>query len=343
MAAGGVEILGLGQQFVAFGIHPATGQPYHWPLGETPLDVPFEALPLVDAGCCAGLLGEVASLLPPTARELRDPRGATTARPADATRRTPEPAAAPRRAAAGRQWPRRRRPRRLALDHRLSRGARRRPGRPDGPRDRRGRVWERFAATTDLTRPAARGTPLRTRRRRAEGRGQAQAARRRPAAAARRSGRGGRLPVAAPRGSRSPRGARGAAPDGLRQHRGMACGTGVGAAADRHQGHGRPRQERRRPPPFARAPPAPARCRRAVADPGAHAVARPGRGGGGRLARRGRHRRGAARLRGDRSADRHADVPRRPDREGGDRRAARGAQDRLRRRRPALRASSTAA
>ena len=44
---------------------PDTGQPYDWPLGETPLDVPFDALPLVDAASCAALLGEIAALLPP--------------------------------------------------------------------------------------------------------------------------------------------------------------------------------------------------------------------------------------------------------------------------------------
>jgi AAA domain-containing protein/primase-like protein/bifunctional DNA primase/polymerase-like protein len=41
-----VEILAEGQQFVAFGIHPETGQPYRW--GEqTPLNTPLAELPLV--------------------------------------------------------------------------------------------------------------------------------------------------------------------------------------------------------------------------------------------------------------------------------------------------------
>ena len=41
-----VEILAEGQQFVAFGVHPDTGQPYRW--GEqSPLDTPFAELPLV--------------------------------------------------------------------------------------------------------------------------------------------------------------------------------------------------------------------------------------------------------------------------------------------------------
>ena len=44
-----VEILGTGQQLVAFGIHPGTGKRYEWADGgkATPLAVPFNALPLV--------------------------------------------------------------------------------------------------------------------------------------------------------------------------------------------------------------------------------------------------------------------------------------------------------
>jgi len=41
-----VEILGVGQQFVAFGTHPETRQPYAWPEA-SPLDVPLSALPVV--------------------------------------------------------------------------------------------------------------------------------------------------------------------------------------------------------------------------------------------------------------------------------------------------------
>jgi RecA-family ATPase len=42
-----VEFLAEGQQFVAFGIHPATDRPYQW-LDQSPLDVPAGELPLVD-------------------------------------------------------------------------------------------------------------------------------------------------------------------------------------------------------------------------------------------------------------------------------------------------------
>ena len=76
------EILGAGQQFVVFGRHPDTGQPYYWPLGETPLDVPLADLPCVDAAACEDLLAEVAALLP-------RPSGAATG-----CRRTAGPAGA---------------------------------------------------------------------------------------------------------------------------------------------------------------------------------------------------------------------------------------------------------
>lgn len=42
-----VEILGLGQQVVGFGIHPDTGNPYDWITGLSPIDVPHADLPEV--------------------------------------------------------------------------------------------------------------------------------------------------------------------------------------------------------------------------------------------------------------------------------------------------------
>ncbi|MEE3098464.1 MAG: bifunctional DNA primase/polymerase, partial [Pseudomonadota bacterium] len=60
----GLEILGQGQQFVAFGIHPDTMQPYHWPEGDTPLELAFEDLPPTDEARCAILAGEIAALSP---------------------------------------------------------------------------------------------------------------------------------------------------------------------------------------------------------------------------------------------------------------------------------------
>ena len=91
MAAGGIEILGLGQQFVAFGRHPTTGEPYGWPYGETPLEVPFDQLPPVDAAGCAALLGEIAGLLP--ARS--PPRPAARPRVARRSPTKPQPRLAP--------------------------------------------------------------------------------------------------------------------------------------------------------------------------------------------------------------------------------------------------------
>ncbi|WP_198134896.1 bifunctional DNA primase/polymerase [Roseovarius sp. 217] len=59
MKSGQVEILGQGQQFVAFGIHPGTGRPYAWPLGETPLDVALSDLPVIDHTEIAAFLAEI--------------------------------------------------------------------------------------------------------------------------------------------------------------------------------------------------------------------------------------------------------------------------------------------
>ena len=42
-----LEVLGVGRQFVAYGLHPGTGQPYVWP-EESLVDLPLENLPVVD-------------------------------------------------------------------------------------------------------------------------------------------------------------------------------------------------------------------------------------------------------------------------------------------------------
>jgi putative DNA primase/helicase len=41
-----VEIMGIGQQVVGFGIHPDTREPYRW-LGPSPLDTRFEDIPVI--------------------------------------------------------------------------------------------------------------------------------------------------------------------------------------------------------------------------------------------------------------------------------------------------------
>lgn len=44
-----LEILGSGQQFVAFGVHPDTKRPYEWTSMDNPLDTPAASLPLLTA------------------------------------------------------------------------------------------------------------------------------------------------------------------------------------------------------------------------------------------------------------------------------------------------------
>ncbi len=58
LKAGKVEILGLGQQFVAFGMHPDTGMPYYWPEGETPMDVELAELPVINEDMAKEFLAE---------------------------------------------------------------------------------------------------------------------------------------------------------------------------------------------------------------------------------------------------------------------------------------------
>ncbi|TNE57496.1 MAG: hypothetical protein EP341_04015 [Sphingomonadales bacterium] len=61
MKTGKVEILGAGQQFVAFGLHSGTGQPYAWTTGETPLDIHVDDLPVIDQDRVAAFLAELGS------------------------------------------------------------------------------------------------------------------------------------------------------------------------------------------------------------------------------------------------------------------------------------------
>ena len=136
-----VEILGAGQQFVTFGIHPVTGQPYHWPEGETPLDVDIDDLPLVDADSCNAFLAEASSLIGHVADERRPLRE----RPVG-----DRPDGGPIRNSDG-----------LVVDgrdawmssiafHTVHDAAEQ--GKPIDPEHLTARTWERFAATTDLAR-----------------------------------------------------------------------------------------------------------------------------------------------------------------------------------------------
>lgn len=57
-----VEILGVGQQFVAFGVHPLTMQPYTWP-DKSIENVLFEELPVIDECDIAKLIQDIHKLL----------------------------------------------------------------------------------------------------------------------------------------------------------------------------------------------------------------------------------------------------------------------------------------
>ena len=62
-----LEMLGHGRQFVAYARHPDTGRPYEWP-EESPLDVGFDALPLVGEDAARAWLEAAEALLPPELR-----------------------------------------------------------------------------------------------------------------------------------------------------------------------------------------------------------------------------------------------------------------------------------
>lgn len=57
-----VEVLGKGQQFVAFGIHPETHKPYTWANGD-PLSVPASDLPAIDIAAIDALLADADAML----------------------------------------------------------------------------------------------------------------------------------------------------------------------------------------------------------------------------------------------------------------------------------------
>ncbi|MEV8466650.1 bifunctional DNA primase/polymerase [Fluviibacterium sp. DFM31] len=79
---GAIEVLGTGQQFVAFGRHPGTGRPYYWPQGDTPLDIPLQELPEIDAAGIETFLGDMAARLDLRNRPARGGKRASRGTPA---------------------------------------------------------------------------------------------------------------------------------------------------------------------------------------------------------------------------------------------------------------------
>lgn len=65
-----IEVLGVGQQFVAYATHPETGKPYSWPL-ECPHETPVSALPLVTREQVLAAAEEAYKTLPPSMRRTR--------------------------------------------------------------------------------------------------------------------------------------------------------------------------------------------------------------------------------------------------------------------------------
>jgi len=72
-----LEILGKGAQFVAYAIHPDTGQPYHWP-NEGLADLDLDMLPAITEDMAHAFLREAIELVPPSLRQKRlgSPRSA---------------------------------------------------------------------------------------------------------------------------------------------------------------------------------------------------------------------------------------------------------------------------
>jgi hypothetical protein len=76
MKAHPIEVLGLGQQFVAFADHPETRRSYEWPQ-ESPADLPAESLPPVDEATIRAFLDQAQALVPPELKPGRLPGGST--------------------------------------------------------------------------------------------------------------------------------------------------------------------------------------------------------------------------------------------------------------------------
>lgn len=73
-----VEVLGQGQQFVAYGTHPDTGKEYVWSSGD-PLSVPLADLPVLEPETIAAFLADAETILADAGAPARKP--ATTHQP----------------------------------------------------------------------------------------------------------------------------------------------------------------------------------------------------------------------------------------------------------------------
>lgn len=69
-----LEVLCLGQQFVAYAVHPLTGRPYDWP-EENLADLDLGSLPAIDEAQARAFLDEAIALLPEQLRPARQPAG----------------------------------------------------------------------------------------------------------------------------------------------------------------------------------------------------------------------------------------------------------------------------
>ena len=85
LAAGHVEALGAGQQFVADGIHPDTGNPYRW-TGLCPLNLSPRDLPVVDEDGLRAFLAAAEAMIRAAGGEAEEEEAAEPVRPVPASR-----------------------------------------------------------------------------------------------------------------------------------------------------------------------------------------------------------------------------------------------------------------
>ncbi|MCX7180275.1 MAG: PriCT-2 domain-containing protein [Proteobacteria bacterium] len=67
-----IEVLGLGQQFIAYGIHPDTRQPYDWPV-ETLAEIAAADLPMITEAQAREFVAAAIALVPPELRPAHLP------------------------------------------------------------------------------------------------------------------------------------------------------------------------------------------------------------------------------------------------------------------------------